>query len=411
AIMVQKYGGSSVADLNKIKAVARKVVETRRRGYDVVVVVSAMGGTTDDLLEQARQINDTPERRELDMLLSVGERISMALLSMAIHSHGIDAISFTGSQSGIITTQSHSEARVVEVRPYRIQDELLTGKVVIVAGYQGVSYTREITTLGRGGSDTTAVALAAALGAEACEIYSDVDGIFSSDPRVVDSATKLATITYEEMQELARLGARVLNATAVEFARQAGIALYARSTHQSGSVGTTVHGGGGFRRVDGFEERLRDAEEGYGVTAISGLKRGLLLDLNPSPGQEGLLDRLLELIAPLDTPLCHLEPERGAVRILLNLDNIHDRHALEARLRARCGGALRLTDDVGLVAAVGQGVGNRPRVARAVVAALAAHNTAPLLVRASGPSVTCVLPSSQVQSAMQILHRALIDRV
>ena len=410
AIIVQKFGGSSVADVEKIKAVARKVAETRQRGYDVVVVVSAMGGTTDELLGLASQINARPERRELDMLLSVGERISMALLSMAIHAHGIDAISFTGSQSGIITTRSHSEARVVEVRPYRIQDELQLGRVVIVAGYQGVSYTREITTLGRGGSDTTAVALAAALDAEACEIYSDVDGIFSSDPRVVESAEKLEAITYEEMQELARLGARVLNATAVEFARRSGIALYARSTHAPGS-GTTVHGGGGFRRVDGFEERLREAEQGHGVTAISGLKRGLLLDLTPPPGQEALLDRLLEQIEPIDAPLCQIEPERGAARILLNLENVHDLAALQTRLEARCGGALRFTADVGLVAAVGQGVGDKPRVARIATAALSAEGLAPLLVRASGPSVTCLLPAGQVQRAMQILHRALIERV
>lgn len=410
SVVVQKFGGSSVGSIDKIQAVARRVVETRKAGHDVVVVVSAMGNTTDELLTLSRQINETPSRRELDMLLSVGERISMALLSMAIHTHGIDAISFTGSQSGIITTAGHSEARVVEVRPYRIQDELALGKVVIVAGYQGVSYRREITTLGRGGSDTTAVALAAALGAEACEIYSDVDGIFSSDPRVVSDAAKLKEITYEEMQELARLGAKVLNATAVEFARASGIALYARTAHGEGS-GTAIHGGGGFRRVDGLVEELERAEQGYGVRAVTGLREGLLLRLEPRPGQEELLDRMLDLIEGVETPMCAMSPERGAAEVLLNLTNVHDRAALRARLEARCGGALTVREEMGLVAAVGRGVGDRPRVARASVAALKAEGLTPLRVRASGPSVTLMLPASEVHTAMQVLHKALIDGV
>jgi aspartate kinase len=207
-IIVQKYGGSSVADVEKIRKVARRVKDTRDSGHRVVVVVSAMGDTTDELLTLAKQVSPDPPRRELDMLLTCGERISMALLSMALHELGVPAISFTGSQSGIITNDAHSQARIVEVRPYRIQDELALGKVVIVAGYQGVSYKREVTTLGRGGSDTTAVALAAALNAEACEIYSDVDGIFSADPRVVPDAKKLDQLTYDEMQELASAGPR-----------------------------------------------------------------------------------------------------------------------------------------------------------------------------------------------------------
>ena len=251
------------------------------------------------------------------------------------------------------------------------------------------------------------MALAAALRAEACEIYSDVDGVFSSDPRVVPEATKLEEITYEEMQELARLGAKVLNATAVEFARRSGIALYARSTHSGGS-GTTIHGGGGFHRVDGFEERLASVQKGYGVTAIAGVKRGLLLNLNPPPGQEALLDGLLELIEGLDTPFCQLQPENGAARILINLENVHNLSALEARMAARCGGALLCSSAVGLVAAVGQGVGDRPRVARAAIAALACHQLAPRVVRASGPSVTCLLPTPEIGQAMQILHQALI---
>src|SRR6187397_1022705 len=238
SIIVQKYGGSSVADVGKLKFVAERVMLTARGGHQVVVVVSAMGDTTDELLAMAKQLSPNPERRELDMLLSAGERISMALLSLAIRELGGDAISFTGSQSGIITNDRHVDARIIEVRPFRVQDELARGRIVVVAGYQGVSYKREVTTLGRGGSDTTAVALAAALDAEACEIYSDVEGVYSADPRVVKNASRLAELSYEEMQELAEAGARVLNAQAVEFAKERGIVIYARSTH--GGPGETV---------------------------------------------------------------------------------------------------------------------------------------------------------------------------
>src|SRR5258705_2551897 len=230
AVIVQKYGGSSVADVDKLRRVAERVMRTRAQGHSVVVVVSAMGDTTDELLAMAKKVSPNPQRRELDMLLSAGERISMALLSLAIHELGGDAISFTGSQSGIITNDRHVDARIIEVRPFRVQDELARGKIVVVAGYQGVSYRKEVTTLGRGGSDTTAVAMAAALDAEYCEICSDVDGVYSADPRVVPAARRIAVMSYEETQEMAEAGAKVLNAQAVEFAKDKGIAIYARAT-------------------------------------------------------------------------------------------------------------------------------------------------------------------------------------
>src|SRR5213083_3196826 len=229
-IVVQKYGGSSVADVPKLERVADRIARVAREGKRVCVVVSAMGRTTDQLLALAREITDSPPRRELDMLLSTGERIAMALLAMAIQKRGLEAISFTGSQSGIMTNDRHSGARIIEVRPVRIQDELERDKIVIVAGFQGMSYKREITTLGRGGSDTTAVALAAALGASYCEICSDVDGVYTADPRVVPNARRIPSLSYEETQELAEAGARVLNAQAVEFAKEQGIAIYARAT-------------------------------------------------------------------------------------------------------------------------------------------------------------------------------------
>src|SRR5438034_6267739 len=230
SIIVQKYGGSSVADVSRLRQVADRVVRTRQQGHDVVVVVSAMGDTTDELLALAKQVSPNPDRRELDMLLTAGERISMALLSIAIRELGGDAISFTGSQSGIITNDRHVDARIIEVRPVRVEDELARDKIVVIAGYQGMSYRREVTTLGRGGSDTTAVAMAAALGAEYCEICSDVDGVYTADPRVVPDAKRIGALSYEETQELAESGAKVLNAQAVEFAKEKGIAIYARAT-------------------------------------------------------------------------------------------------------------------------------------------------------------------------------------
>jgi aspartate kinase len=238
-IIVQKYGGSSVANIEMLKRVAGKIVETREEGHGVVVVISAMGNQTDELLNLAKQISARPSSRELDMLLSVGERIAMAILSMAINDLGYRAISFTGSQSGIITDTSHTRARIVEVRAERIIEELGRGKIVIVAGYQGVSRDREITTLGRGGSDTTSIALAAALGAERCEIYSDVDGIYTADPRMVEDAIRLDQISYDELLDLSKSGAVVMKSEAVEFARKHNIRISLKSTFRKGK-GTTV---------------------------------------------------------------------------------------------------------------------------------------------------------------------------
>lgn len=244
ALIVQKYGGSSVADAESIKRVAKRIVDARRAGNDVVVAVSAMGDTTDELLDLAHAVAPIPAPRELDMLLSSGERISMALLALAIHSMGFEARSFTGSQAGMITDGTHGDARIVDVTPVRLREALDEGAIVIVAGFQGFNRdSRDITTLGRGGSDTTAVALAAALDADVCEIYSDVDGIYTADPRVVPRARKLGVVSSEEMLELAANGAKVLYIRAVEYARRYGVMINARSTFSSG-VGTFVVGAG-----------------------------------------------------------------------------------------------------------------------------------------------------------------------
>ncbi|MGM0596070.1 MAG: aspartate kinase [Myxococcota bacterium] len=234
-ILIMKFGGSSLSDPGKIKNIASLVAKRFEEGKKVVVVVSAQGKTTLNLMKSAREISPNLHKRELDMVLTAGERVSMALLAMAINDLGLESISFTGSQCGIITTDEHSNARIIDVRPFRVQDELNRNKIVIVAGFQGVSYKREITTLGRGGSDTTAIALTAALDAEYCEIFSDVDGIYSGDPREVDPF-KLTTLSYDEMLELAFRGAKVLNHRAVAYAKDKKIAIYARSSLKEGST-------------------------------------------------------------------------------------------------------------------------------------------------------------------------------
>ena len=242
ALVVQKYGGSSVSDAERIKRVAERIVATRRSGDDVVVAVSAMGDSTDELLDLAQQVTPLPPGRELDMLLTAGERISMALLAMAIHTLGVSARSFTGSQAGVITDSAHGKARIIDVTPGRIRSALDAGHIAIVAGFQGVSQdTKDVTTLGRGGTDTTAVALAAALSADVCEIYTDVDGVFSADPRIVPRAARLETITYEEMLEMAACGAKVLHLRSVEYARRYGIPVRVRSSF-SQLPGTLVTG-------------------------------------------------------------------------------------------------------------------------------------------------------------------------
>ncbi len=333
-IIVQKYGGSSVADIDRIRKVAAHVVETRRAGNDVVVVVSAMSGKTDELMAMATAVDPNPSMREVDMLLSVGERITMSLLSIAIQAMGEQAISLTGSQCGIMTNHSHSHARIVEVRPFRVQDELAEGRIVIVAGFQGTSYRREITTLGRGGSDTTAVALAAALAAERCEIYSDVLFVCSADPHVVVSAREFAELGYEEMLTLSRHGAKVLNADAVEFAKRAGIAIYTRSSMDPGREGTVIRSNPdpGPRSV-------------YGVTA----RKDVVALRFVSAG--GVSEEALAMLAAGGLKPCFVCAAGGGGTWLVfsRTDNL----ALEGPLHDRLPAGASLVDDIGAVTVVG----------------------------------------------------------
>jgi aspartate kinase len=393
-VVVQKYGGSSVADVERIQAVATKVKAARDSGRAVVVVVSAMGDTTDELLALARQVSESPARRELDMLLSAGERISMALLSMALNARGVPAVSFTGSQSGIVTSDSHTNARIVEVRPFRVQDELDRGKVVIVAGYQGVSYRKEVTTLGRGGSDTTAVALAAALDAD-CEIYSDVDGVKSADPRVVPAARHLPELGYEEMQELAEAGARVLNAQAVEFAKQQGIAIYARATR--GGAETIV------RRFP-----ARTPGRVVGVASEAGLVSLTLPDDAPD-ALLGVLARLDERQVPGKQVLFHAGAGgRGAASLVLSLENLHDWPALRLALAAEP--KLRVHEGVGAVSAIGAGINASFRNLRRACARAAAERLTLLGVSTSGFRISLLLPEAELVPAVRALHHELVEQ-
>ncbi len=386
-IVVQKYGGSSVANVEKIQRVADRVAAAKASGKELVVVVSAMGHTTDELLALAKQVCDSPARRELDMLLSAGERISMALLSMALNARGVPAVSFTGSQSGIITDDAHSNARIVEVRPYRVFDELERGKVVIVAGYQGVSFKREVTTLGRGGSDTTAVALAAALAAEACEIYTDVDGVYTTDPRVVPDTKRLSELSYEEMQELAEAGAKVLNAQAVEFAKDKGIAIFARSTF--GGAGETIVRA----RAAGAPERV------VGITS----ERELVW-LTSGAGVE----ELAEFLDARGTGGKQLLFEQGRSSLVLSLENLHDFPALERDLAARFGGRVQLRKGVGAVSAVGAGINATWANLRSCLEACEALGAEVLALSTSSFRISLLVEERHLPELVRALHVRLV---
>jgi aspartate kinase len=395
-IVVQKYGGSSVADVSKLLRVADCVVATRRAGNDVVVVVSAMGKTTDGLVALAAEVAQAARpveawqapRRELDMLVSTGERVAMALLSIAVQARGIDAVSFTGSQSGIITNDRHFDARIIEVRPHRIEDELARGRVVIVAGYQGMSYRREITTLGRGGSDTTAVALAAALGAARCEIYSDVDGVYSADPRAVPDAVHLPDIDHQMLQEMARSGAKVVCAQAVEWARRAGITLLARAT---------------FDGPSGRQTSVRpEAPEGAPrARAVVADPRVALLETEASA--------LAELCASLraaDVTAAELcATERGAA-LVVSLVGVPGWAAVRAALPA----GVRVDDAASLVGLVGAGLGDDPDALPRFQGALARASVAARLVLASAVRLAAVVPAGAAIPAQRALHDAFVAR-
>jgi aspartate kinase len=392
-VIVQKYGGSSVADVAKIGKVADRVVAAKAEGADVVVVVSAMGKTTDQLIALAHSVADVggakfePARRELDMLVSTGERVSMSLLSIAIQARGVPAISFTGSQSGILTNDRHFDARIIEVRPHRIEDELHRGNVVIVAGYQGMSYRREITTLGRGGSDTTAVALAAALRADRCEIYSDVDGVYSADPRVVPDARHLPELDHELLEEMAESGAKVICAQAVEWAKRRGITIVARSTFEVGRE-TVIRPTEGFERV---HARAVSSEAKVLFATWSGLDVAASRAALDASGL-GFKDLVMH---------------DGGGQVLIPLLNIPSPDAARRALEGALPSAT-IHEGVATVSVVGDGLANGPEPLRRFVGALERAGAKPVGLMAGPLRLGAVVNAEQLAPAQRALHEELV---
>ena len=395
-VVVQKFGGTSVADPERLRRVARRVVATAGSGVQVCVVVSAMGSTTDELIDLAGQISERPHPRELDMLLTAGERISMALLAMAINDLGRDAVSFTGSQAGIVTDTRHGKARIVELRTHRVREALDEGRVAIVAGFQGVSTTSDVTTLGRGGSDTTAVALAAGLGAEACEIYTDVEGVFTADPRIVPSARKLAAVSYEEMLELAASGAKVLALRSVEYARNHGVPIHVRSTFAE-SDGTWV-----VREEDVLEQAI-----------ISGIASDLteakvtILGVPDRPGIAGRVFRpLADAGIHIDMIVQNVSAE-GHTDISFTLPTADLPHAepiLERVAREVEASGFTCDEDVGKVTLVGAGMRSHPGVAAGMFESLAEAGINIEIISTSPIRISCVVRTADLERAVQVLH-------
>lgn len=389
-IVVQKYGGSSVADLDKVRAVARRIADTVASGYRVCAVVSAMGKTTDGLLRQAKELSANPNPRELDMLLSTGERVSVSLLAIALGELGIDAVSFTGSQSGIITNTRHNRARIVEVRAFRLMDVLDEDKVVIVAGYQGVSYAREITTLGRGGTDTTAVALAAALGAEHCEICSDVDGVYTADPRLAPAAQRIDELSHDAMIALARAGSKVLNQDCVEYASRHGVAIFAKAT-------------AGPRDDSGTVVRRNPAGEPRMLTAVAHRERVVEVDV-PAGADPAALNELLTEVNAL--PHALVGGFRRPLWALIPPENCHRPELLRRRLSERFGEPATVREDRGSVTLVGPGLGEAPDVV-ARAAGVVREVTGDGAEMSLGPlELTFLMPSEHVRESVARLHAA-----
>ncbi len=396
SIIVQKYGGSSVADTDKIKKIAKLISEVKHNGYDVAVVVSAMGKTTDSLIELSKQISNEPPKREMDMLLSTGERITMSLLCMALNNFGVEALSLTGSQAGIITNDRHNDARVIEVRPFRVLDELENGKVVVVGGFQGVSYKRDITTLGRGGSDTTAVALAAALNAERCEIYSDVDGVYSTDPAIVKEARHLPEISYEQMQEMSEAGAKVLNAQAVQFAKEKQIAIYARSTFQLGK-----------------ETVVRKYPEGIskGVKAVvyeNEIARIVLQNQNKSK-----INSLLNFLEKNQIQLKELNyAENGnqnKISFVVSEKNIFNWKKVKDELTEQFLNDIKIEQGFGTISLIGDGINKNNSILIESISLLESHQVQVYGIATTSFRISFLIDQNLIKETVKLCHRRWIE--
>lgn len=405
-LVVQKYGGSSVADAEGVKRVARRIVESRKLGHDVVVVVSAMGDTTDDLLALAEQVSPLPPARELDMLLTSGERISMALLAMAIANLGHEARSFTGSQAGVITDSAHGRARIIDVTPGRIADAVAAGQIAIVAGFQGVSVdTNDITTLGRGGSDTTAVALAAALDADVCEIYTDVDGVYTADPRIVPTARRLETVTYEEMMELAAGGAKVLMLRCVEYGRRSGMPIRVRSSFTS-LPGTLVAGS--------IDDRQGDPVEHAIISGVAHDRSEAKLTVVGVPDRPGTAAAIFEAVAAAGVNIDMIVQNVSAAAtartdVSFTLPKTDGATAVAAitAVQGEVGFTSVVYDDqIGKASLVGAGMRSHPGVSATFFKALSGAGVNIEMISTSEIRISVVTKAEDLDTAVRAVHTA-----
>jgi aspartate kinase len=399
--VVMKFGGSSVADPEKVKLVARRFVDAKRRGFDVVGTVSAMGKTTDQLIALANEVSPTPDARELDMLLSTGERIACALVAMAIHDLGEEAVSLTGSQAGILTDAAHTRAKITEIRADRVHKALADGKIVLVAGFQGFSRdTMDVTTLGRGGTDATAVALAAALGG-ACEIYSDVPGVFTADPRIVPDARKLATVSYEEMLEMSASGAKVLMLRSVELARNHGVRVHARSTF-SDEEGTWIQEG------DGMEQPI--------VSAVTHSETDVVFTLTGIPDRPGVAALVFDIVAAahvnVDTIIQNTVHGKAEMSLSVPAEDVAaTKRALEETMQELGEFSVEENHDLGKVSIVGAGMRSHPGVAAKMFRTLAAEGINLQMISTSPIRISCMIARDRIPDAVRALHAAFeLDR-
>lgn len=401
ALIVQKYGGSSLESAERIRAVAQRVVETRRAGNDVVVVCSAMGDTTDELLDLAEQVNPTPPAREMDMLLTAGERISNSLVAMAVHALGEEVQSFTGSQAGVITTERHGNARILEVTPGRVQEAVDAGKIAIVAGFQGVNReTKDVTTLGRGGSDTTAVALAAAMGADECEIYSDVDGVYTADPRIVPDAKKLDTLCFEEMLELAASGSKILVLRSVEYARAFNVPLRVRSSYST-ETGTLVAGA--------LEDIPMEEAVLTGVATDASEAKITILGITDSVGEAAKVFRALsDAEVNIDMVIQNIssaEDKKTDITFTLpKADGARTMELLRTMQAAEGWDDLTYDDEIGKVSLVGAGMKSHPGVTADFCDALRDAGINIEMITTSEIRITAVVRQADVAEAARAIH-------
>ncbi len=397
-MIVQKFGGTSVADPDRIRAVADHIVRTHHAGHEVVVAVSAMGKTTDDLVRLAHDVSRDPHGREMDMLLTSGERISMALLCMAIMDHGVHAVSFTGSQAGIVTDTVHGKAKILEIKGDRIRETLRAGAVAVVAGFQGISTAKDITTLGRGGSDTTAVALAASLGAEVCEIYTDVSGVFTADPRLVPEARKLSQVSFEEMLEMAATGGRVLALRSVEFARNYGVPVHVRSSF-TWEPGTWV--------VE--EDPTMEQAIISGVTHDTSEAKVTIAQVADRPGVAAVLFRALADAAVNVDMIVQNVSTAGHTDISFTVpkDDLHRALGVMEKVASEIEATGVTHDtDIARVSVVGAGMRTNPGVAAKVFEVLAAEGVNIEMISTSSIRMSCVVPARHVETAVRALHQA-----